>query len=565
MATGPRRCYIRWVPHSIGRTNPIRISFLPRAHEATIRHGQTALEAAQEAGTVLVAPCEGAGHCGKCVVRFLIHAPEPSPWDVLHLDPDALADGCRLACTARPGDDCIISVPRQPSQILIGEHSFPYRLSPPAQAAQITASDADVTEELRSILPVIALRETPRRLTLCSIGRELRTVELGWERTEHLGVAVSVHGETVEGTLHDLRDGRTLASATAGLIGDSGSLGSTATGITSATRRLVRTLCDDARVAPAAVADIVVLGMPSGTAEPDERLRCAGMGESPTVDAAAAAAIGSAPVNNAPLLLLGLEPYPWAQCSSGGSARIAIAPDVRLPQGSFVAPTQSSSQPMGAGHSSPQAVAMSARPHGLDLGMAVDMVVDLRRAGLLDRRGARKAPVDGSEPQDIGASRDVNADGGSREGLRQEHVRAVQRLRATLRMLRSAVLDGMGVYECDLQKVALVGAHAASLGYSSLAALDILQEVPAPLVRGFPDAAHVGVRLALLSTSAGAEIAALAHQSELITLTSSAPGWAEGLYLDLTDDDRALDGSVPALLDFPSPRRSVGDRPPAIR
>jgi hypothetical protein len=197
--------------------------------------------------------------------------------------------------------------------------------------------------------------------------------------------------------------------------------------------------------------------------------------------------------------------------------------------------------------------------------MAVDMVVNLRRVGQLDRRGARTAPVDGSEPQDIGASGDVDAYGGSREGLRQEHIRVVQRLRATLRMLRSAVLDGMGVHERDLQKVALVGSQAASLGYSSLAALDILQEVPAPLVRGFPDAAHVGVRLALLSTSAGAEIAALAHQSELITLSSSTPAWAEGLYLDLTDDVRALDGPLQPLLDFPSPRRSVGGRPPAIR
>ncbi len=565
MATGPRRCYIRCVPHSLGRTSPIRISFLPHAREAAIQAGQTALEAAHEADTVLVAPCEGAGHCGKCVVRFLIHAPEPSPWDVLHLDPDAVAEGYRLACTARPADDCIISVPRQPSPIEIGEHSYPYRLSPPAQTAQITASDADVTEELRSVLPVVALRETPRRLTLCSIGRELRTVELGWDRTDHLGVAVSVHGDTVEGTLHDLRNGRTLASATAGLIGDSGSLGSTATGISSATRRLVRTLCDDARVPPAAVADIVVLGMPSGTAEPDERLRCAGMGESPPVDAAAAAAAACAPASDAPLLLLGLEPYPWAQCSSCGSARIAIAPDARLPQGSFLRATQPLTQAMGPGHTSPRAVPMSARRHGPDLGIAVDMVVELRRAGLLDRRGARTARVDGSEPQDTDSGLYADTYGGSRERLRQEHVRAVQRLRATLRMLRSAVLDGMGVQERDLQKVVLVGPEAASLGYSSLAALDVLREVSAPLVHGFPDADHVGARLALLSTSAGAEIAALAQHSELITLFSSAPAWAEGLYLDLAGDGRALDGPLQPLLDFPSLRRSARERPPAIR
>ncbi len=112
------------------------------------------------------------------------------------------------------------------------------------------------------------------------------------------------------------------------------------------------------------------------------------------------------------------------------------------------------------------------------------MVVELRRAGLLDRRGARTARVDGSEPQDTDSGLYADTYGGSREGLRQEHVRAVQRLRATLRMLRSAVIEGMGVHERDLQKVVLVGPEAASLGYSSLAALDIVREVSAPLCAG---------------------------------------------------------------------------------
>ncbi len=571
VATGPRRCYIRCVLHSLSRTGSIRISFLPHARESTIRAGQTALEAAHEAGTGLVAPCEGAGHCGKCVVRFLIHAPELSPWDVLHLEADAIEEGYRLACTARPAVDCIISVPKQPPTIVIDDHPYPYRLSPPAQTAQITASDANAAEELRSVLPVVALRETPRGLTLRSTGRELRAVDLGWDRADHLGVAVSVHTDLVEGTLHDLRDGRQLANATAKLIGDTRSHGLNAATITSAVRRLVRALCDDARVSPSGVADIIVLGLPPGAADTDERLRTAGMGTSPPIDMAAAAAIACAPASEAPVLLLGVEPYPWALCSEGGSARLAIAPDARPQHGIFRAAAQPVAHDAGPQRMDQTSAPMSAKRTAPDLGTAVDLVVDLRRAGLLDRRGTLAPSLDGSEAQRAAGSDEdaIGVDGFRfplhREHLRQEHVRGVQRLRATLRTLRDSVLDGMGVHHAELQKVALTDSEAASLGYPSLAALDILAEVPAPLVHGFPNAAHVGTRLALLSTSAAASIAALARRTDLLTLSTGTPAWAEGLYLDLTGDGRALDGPMQPLLDFPSPRRSTADRPPAVR
>nr|MDQ3328211.1 2Fe-2S iron-sulfur cluster-binding protein [Chloroflexota bacterium] len=282
---------------------------MPHAREGTIRAGQTALDAAQDAGTGLVAPCQGAGYCGKCVVRFLIHAPEPSAWDVLHLEPGAVEEGYRLACTARPAVDCIVSVPKQPSTIVLDDCQYPYRLSPPAQTAQITASDANVAEELRSVLPVVALRENPRGLTLRSTGSELRAVELGWNRADHLGVAVSVGTATIDGTLHDLRDGRALANTQVKLIGNTLLQGPNAATTTSAVRRLVRALCDDARVSPTGVADIIVLGMPPGGAD-DERMRSGGMGNSPMIDLAAAAAVACAPASEAPLLVLGLEPYP---------------------------------------------------------------------------------------------------------------------------------------------------------------------------------------------------------------------------------------------------------------
>ncbi|MDQ3328866.1 MAG: ASKHA domain-containing protein, partial [Chloroflexota bacterium] len=266
-----------------------------------------------------------------------------------------------------------------------------------------------------------------------------------------------------------------------------------------------------------------------------------------------------------------LEPYPWALCSGGGSARLAIAPDARPLDGTFRPAAQPVPRDAGAVRRGPAGTVISAQRTVPDLAIAVELVIAWRRAGLLDRRGALVPPPDKGEAQNaIGSVKDATGVDGFhlspyRDNLQQVHVRDVQRLRATLRTLRDAVLNGMGVQQYELQNVALTGSASASLSYSSLASLDILAEVPAPLVHGFPNAVHIGAQLAMLSTSAAAEITALARRTELLTLSSGTPTWAEGLYLDLVADGRALDGLMPPLLDFPSPSWSAGDRPPADR
>ena len=61
-------------------------------------------------GPVPDAPCGGNGTCGKCRVRFISGAPEPTPDDRLLLPDADLACGVRLACRAVPTGPCAVTL-----------------------------------------------------------------------------------------------------------------------------------------------------------------------------------------------------------------------------------------------------------------------------------------------------------------------------------------------------------------------------------------------------------------------------------------------------------------------
>jgi uncharacterized 2Fe-2S/4Fe-4S cluster protein (DUF4445 family) len=71
--------------------------------------GSLLLDVARHAGIDLVAPCNGAGTCGKCLVR--VHGPglaPPTPDELARLTAEQLADGLRLACRARVVGDAVV-------------------------------------------------------------------------------------------------------------------------------------------------------------------------------------------------------------------------------------------------------------------------------------------------------------------------------------------------------------------------------------------------------------------------------------------------------------------------
>lgn len=63
--------------------------------------------------------CAGRGTCGKCNVRFVQGAPLPMPADRRRFSPQELRDGWRLACMAKPPQDCVIELPKRRDEAFI--------------------------------------------------------------------------------------------------------------------------------------------------------------------------------------------------------------------------------------------------------------------------------------------------------------------------------------------------------------------------------------------------------------------------------------------------------------
>ncbi len=66
--------------------------------------------------------CGGHGTCGKCSVRFVTRAPLPLPADRKRFSPGELRDGWRLACMAKPQQDCVIEINRSGKKPFIMDH-----------------------------------------------------------------------------------------------------------------------------------------------------------------------------------------------------------------------------------------------------------------------------------------------------------------------------------------------------------------------------------------------------------------------------------------------------------
>ncbi len=74
----------------------------------SLSKGENVLSVLIEHGLFDVSHCGGHGTCGKCAVRFLSGAPLPKPGDRRRFMPEQLREGWRLACLAKPQQDCAI-------------------------------------------------------------------------------------------------------------------------------------------------------------------------------------------------------------------------------------------------------------------------------------------------------------------------------------------------------------------------------------------------------------------------------------------------------------------------
>lgn len=89
----------------------IIIEDAPNGHkEVNIAHDKnmTLMSTLLKEGLMSVDNCGGRGTCGRCRIRFMTYAPIPTGLERRTFSPEELRQGCRLACMAKPQNDCVI-------------------------------------------------------------------------------------------------------------------------------------------------------------------------------------------------------------------------------------------------------------------------------------------------------------------------------------------------------------------------------------------------------------------------------------------------------------------------
>ena len=174
------------------------VSFLPDRIEIDVPSGTTVLAAARLAGLTVEAPCNGAGHCGKCVVRIppeqLVAVEIPESY---HLSPEREELGWILACHARLRGDVTIFIPARNESglriITTGEKRRGVALSP-------WISKSFDPESCR---------------TFVRADERLLTIEPGDTTADICGIVVDIGTTTLVVALVDLVSGKELASESA--------------------------------------------------------------------------------------------------------------------------------------------------------------------------------------------------------------------------------------------------------------------------------------------------------------------------------------------------------------
>jgi uncharacterized 2Fe-2S/4Fe-4S cluster protein (DUF4445 family) len=216
------------------------IDFEPIGRRGECEAGQSILDAARRLGVDLVNLCGGAGTCGRCRVQVLEGRTSAlTEGEREHLTQEEIARGCRLACEARPLEDCKVHVPPEsltapqrtqveglevavePDPAVV---SFSVELSPPG--LEDLRADADrLIDALRQehrvscrAIDVAVLRGLSAGLRswdwrLQAAVRAGEIVAAGpAAKGPPLGLAVDLGTTKIAGYLADLERGRTLAS-----------------------------------------------------------------------------------------------------------------------------------------------------------------------------------------------------------------------------------------------------------------------------------------------------------------------------------------------------------------
>lgn len=158
----------------------------------------------------------------------------------------------------------------------------------------------------------------------------------------------------------------------------------------------------------------------------------------------------------------------------------------------------------------------NAPPLGLCGSGIVDLIAWLRRAGILDARGAfRPHPrVRGDRFIVVAGEREI--------ALGRADIAKIQLAQAAIRAGMRILLRQAGLTEVDVQEVIIAGAFGTYLDVESAIEIGLLLPLPRHCFRQIGNAAGAGARMALLSVHERARAARIAHQVEYVELTAAA-------------------------------------------
>ncbi len=218
------------------RESEIPVKFEPHGRTVFVLKDTKLMEAAGRVGIALNMPCGGQGTCGKCRVRVLANACEPTAAEVKVFSVQEVSDGFRLACQSCVCGQMTVDVPEtslltSTFKILAGTDSQAMdvsdaavrkkyvELSPPGREDE--APDVDRMQSVAGPfkLDLELLRELPGRLrawdfrgTAVLADHQLIDFEQGNTERECYAVAFDIGTTTLVGVLLDLATGHERAS-----------------------------------------------------------------------------------------------------------------------------------------------------------------------------------------------------------------------------------------------------------------------------------------------------------------------------------------------------------------
>jgi len=211
------------------------IRFQARGQTISVADATSILEAAAGVGLVIDTPCGGAGTCGKCRIRIMSGADDPTDADRRAFSEDELRDGWRLACQHTVKRDMVIhlsstslfggshqivqdSAVGSPAALRTAIRKVYLKLTPPALEDGVPDLLRVEEQTGRFEIDLAMLREIPKRLrvqgfegTAVLSDHRLIGFEEGNTTGQCFGVAFDIGTTTLVASLVNLCSGQELA------------------------------------------------------------------------------------------------------------------------------------------------------------------------------------------------------------------------------------------------------------------------------------------------------------------------------------------------------------------